>query len=62
MAITARNEKVPLAIIMNKVDHTNVNESFKKKVKALVPFNVCGETNGSKKHKIIQFSIHDDFW
>ena len=48
MAITARNEKVPLAIIMNKVDHTNVNESFKKKVKALVPFNVCSETNYKK--------------
>ena len=62
MAIPARNEKVPLAIIMNKVDHTNVNESFKKKVKALVSFNVCGETNGSKKHKIIQFSIHNDCW
>ena len=60
MAIRARNENIPFTIIMNKVDHSNVNESFKKKVKALVPFDVCGETNDSKKFKIIQVSLHDD--
>ena len=60
MAIRARNENIPLTIIMNKVDHPNVNESFKKKVKALIPFDVCGETNDSKKFKIIQVSLHDD--
>ena len=60
MAIRARNENIPFTIIMNKVDHSNVNESFKKKVKALVPFDVCGETNDRKKFKIIQVSLHDD--
>ena len=60
IAIRARNENIPLTIIMNKVDHSNVNESFKKKVKALVPFDVCGETNDSKEFKIIQVSLHDD--
>ena len=60
MAIRARNENIPFTIIMNKVDHSNVNESFKKKVKALIPFDVCGETNDSKKFKIIQVSLHDD--
>ena len=45
---------------MNKVDHPNVNESFKKKVKTLIPFGICGETNDSKKFKIIQVSLHDD--
>ena len=60
MAIRARNENIPFTIIINKVDHSNVNESFKKKVKALVPFDVCGETNDSKKFKIIQVSVHDD--
>ena len=41
MAIRARNENIPYTIIINKVDHSNVNESFKKKVKALIPFDVC---------------------
>ncbi len=45
---------------MNKVDHSNINKLFKKKVKALVPFNVCSETNIRKKFKIIQVSLHDD--
>ena len=45
---------------MNKVDHPNVNESFKKKVKALIPFSVCDKPNDSKKFKIIQVSLHDD--
>ena len=60
MAIRARNENIPFTVIMNKVDHPNVNESFKKKVKALVPFDVSGETNDRKKFKIIQVSLHDD--
>ena len=60
MVIRARNENIPLTIIMNKVDHPNVNESFKKKVKALVPFSVCDETNDSKKFRIIQVSLQDD--
>ena len=60
MAIRARNENIPLTIIMNKIDHPSVNESFKKKVKALIPFSVCEETNDSKKIKIIQVSLHDD--
>ena len=60
MAIRARNENIPTSIIINKVDHSNVNESFKKKVKALIPFDVCGETNDSKTSKIIQVSLHDD--
>ena len=37
MAIRARNENIPYTVIINKVDHSNVNESFKKKVKALIP-------------------------
>ena len=36
---------------MNKVITPKVNESFKKKVKALVPFDVCGETNDRKNLK-----------
>ncbi len=60
IAIRARNENIPFTIIMNKVDHSNVNESFKQKVKALVPFDVSGETNDKKKFKIIQVSLHDD--
>ena len=60
MAIRARNENIQLTIIMNKIDHPSVNESFKKKVKALIPFSVCEETNDSKKIKIIQVSLHDD--
>ena len=60
IAIRARNENIPLTIIMNKVDHSNVNESFKQRVKALVPFDVSGETNDKKKFKIIQVSLHDD--
>ena len=60
MAIRARNENIPLTIIMNKVDHPNVNESFKKKVKALIPFSVCDEASDNKKFKIIQVSLHDD--
>ena len=53
MAIRAQNENIPFSIIINKVDHSNVNESFKKKVKALVPFDISGETNDRKKLKII---------
>ena len=60
MVIRARNENIPLTIIINKVDHPNVDESFKKKVKALIPFSVCDQTNHSKKFKIIQVSLHDD--
>ena len=60
LAIRARNENIPLTIIINKVDHPNVDESFKKKVKALIPFSVCDETNDGKKFKIIQVSLHDD--
>ncbi|MDA9689320.1 ribosome small subunit-dependent GTPase A [Betaproteobacteria bacterium] len=60
MAIRARNENIPFTVIINKVDHSNVNESFKKKVKALVPFDVCGETKDSKKFKVVQVSLHDD--
>ena len=32
MAIRAHNENIPLTIIMNKVDHPNVIDSFKKKL------------------------------
>ena len=60
MAIRARNENIPLTIIMNKIDHPNVNESFKKKVKALIPFSVCEEASDNKKFKIIQCSLRDD--
>ena len=60
MAIRAQKENIPVTIIINKVDHYNVKESFKKKVKALVPFDVCGETSDSKNFKIIQVSLHDD--
>ena len=60
MAIRTRNENIPFTIIINEVDHSNVNESFKKKVKALVPFDVSGETNDRKKFKIIQVSLNDD--
>ena len=60
IAIRARNENIPFTILINKVDHSNVNESFKKKVKALIPFNVCGKTNESNKLNIIQVSLHDD--
>lgn len=45
---------------MNRVDQSNVNESFKKKVKSLVPFDVFGETNDRRKCKIIQVSLHND--
>ena len=34
MAIRARSENIPFTIIMNKVDHSNVNASFKKKSKS----------------------------
>ena len=60
MAIRARNENIPFTIIINKVDHSDVTESFKKKVKALLPFDVCDKSNDSKKFKIIQTSIHND--
>ena len=46
--------------MINKVDNSNVNESFKKKVKALIPFDVWDKTNGTKKFKIIQASLYDD--
>ena len=60
IAIRARNENIPTTIVMNKVDHPNVNESFKKKVKALIPFDVWGKTKVSEKFKIIEVSLHDD--
>ena len=60
MAIRARNENIPFTVIVNKVDHSNVTETFKKKVKAFVPFDVCSKNNDSKKFKIIQVSVHDD--
>ena len=41
---------------MNKVDHPNVIDSFKKK--ALIPSNVCGESNYVKKFK--SFKSHYD--
>ena len=59
MAIRARNENIPFTIIIIKlITLTSMNHS-REKVKALVPF-MCGETNDSKKFKIIQVSIHDD--
>ncbi len=60
MAIRARNENIPYTVIINKVDHSNVNESFKKKVKALIPFHVWGKTKGSEKLKIIEVSLYDN--
>ena len=60
IAIRARNENIPYSVIINKVDHSNVNESFKKKVKALIPFDVWGSTKVSEKFKIIEVSLHED--
>ena len=60
MAIRARNENIPYTVIINKVDHSSVNASFKKKVKALIPFDVWKKTKDSEKFKIIEVSLHDD--
>ena len=60
IAIRAQNENIPYTVIINKVDRSNVNESFKKKVKALIPFHVWGKTKVSEKFKIIEVSLHDD--